>query len=151
MCIRDSPNIRRVMEELGLRIVDINETTRQATVKIVTDGLAEGLGVDDIAAQLTELFDGYSASRAELISRSESAAAYNKASALGYEESGVVSEIELADNDSHADDPMGPTNTTCADRAGLVVSLADVGDYIDSMHPNCQMATIPILATPLGE
>jgi len=26
-----------------------------------------------------------------------------------------------------------------------------VGDYVDSMHPGCIMAVLPILATPLGE
>jgi len=146
-----NPNIRRVMEELGLRIVDINETTRADVVRLVTAGADEGLGVDDIAKSLTDLFEQSYRGRAETVARTETQVSYNLASTLGYEESGVVSGVELADNDSHTDDPMGPTNTTCADRAGLLVSLAEVSDYVASAHPNCQLAVIPVLATPLGE
>jgi HK97 family phage portal protein len=144
-----NPNIRRVLNELGQRIDDIGGYTRQRVAEIVTDGLAEGKTVDDIADRLSGFF--LTRSRAETIARTESAIAYNRASVLGYQESGVVSAVELADNRDHDADPAPPTNTTCAERDGLLVGLDEVGDYIESMHPNCVMATIPVLATPLGE
>jgi len=146
-----NPNIVRVMEELGLRIVDISETTRQATVNIVTDGLADGLGVDDIAKQLTELFDGYAGSRAEVVARTETMTSYNLASTVGYQESGVVEEVELLDNSSHTEGYGASDGLTCAERDGLIVALADVGRHVEAEHPNGQLSVAPILVAPLGE
>jgi hypothetical protein len=113
--------------------------------------LARRLQVPDLKKRLTETFEDMSKTRAEVIARTETQNAYNRSSALSYQESGEVDEVELHDNPDHADDPMGPTNTTCAERDGLIVVLSGVGDYIDSAHPNCQLGISPILRTALGE
>ncbi len=152
-----NPNIGEVMHLLGLRIVDISETTRTAVVDVVETGLREGLGVDAIAANLSGLFDGYAnagpgkVSRAETIARSETAYAYSTASVEGYRQSGVVSEIELLDNDSHTESYGASDGLTCSERNGLVVSFADVQRHIDAEHPNGSLSTIGVLSTPLGE
>jgi len=146
-----NPNIRRVMEELGLRIVDINETTRQDVVRVVTAGADDGLGVDDIAKTLTDLFEQTYAGRAETVARTETMTSYNLASTLGYEESGVVEEVELLDNSSHTEGYGASDGLSCAERDGLIVNLADVGRHVEAEHPNGQLSVAPILATPLGE
>jgi len=151
-----NPNIFRVMQELGLRIVDISETTRVQTVKIVTDGLAEGLGVDDIAKQLTDLFDGYAnagpgkISRAEVVARTETMASYNLASTLGYQESGVVAEVELLDSPDHTESYGASDGLTCAERNNLIVPLADVAGHVEAEHPNGSLSLAPIISD-LGE
>lgn len=146
-----NPNVQRVAADLARRIVGIAETTRQDVAGIVGDALTEGVTIQELADRLKGLFVETYRNRSETVARTESAAAYNRATSLAYRESGEVDEVELHDNASHKDDPMGPTNTTCAERNGLQVPLEAADDYTASMHPNCIMAISPILATPLGE
>jgi len=76
---------------------------------------------------------------------------YNKASVLGYAESGVVDQVELADNPDHTDDYGASDGLTCAERDGLVVDLSAVQTNIEAEHPNGSLAVIPLLSKPLGE
>lgn len=146
-----NPNIARIMDELGKRIVGISDTTRQDVVRVITDGQADGLSLQQIADKLEGMFTETYKNRALTIARTETAHSYSTASLLGYQESGVVSHVEFDDNSSHDEDPLPPTNTTCADRAGLVVPVDEAQPYVDSAHVNCVLATIPIIAKPLGE
>jgi hypothetical protein len=76
---------------------------------------------------------------------------YNKASVLGYQESGVVGSAELVDNPDHTEDYGASDGLTCATRDGIIVSLDSVDDHIDAEHPNGSLAVIPVLSTALGE
>jgi SPP1 gp7 family putative phage head morphogenesis protein len=141
-----------VHAQLGRRIKGIAETTRADVSKTIADGLTNGQSLDEIASSVRTLIGGDSyKNRSQVIALSESAHAYNVSSIASYKESGVIDSAELADNPDHDTDPWPPTDTTCADRDQLVVSLDDAQGYIDSMHPRCIMAVIPVLATPLGE
>ena len=144
-----NPNIRRLMDELGQRIVGINDTTRQMVQQTVTDGLLAGKPVVQIADELGAYIEATYRDRALVISRTESMVAYAKASVLSYQESGVVAEVELMDNPAHTTDP-GSDGLTCAQRDGLIVPLASAGFHIAAEHPNGSLVCIGVLSTPLG-
>ncbi len=145
-----NPNINQVMDKLLLRVDDISATTRTDVQKIIADGLAEGMGYQELGKELETLFTETYKGRAETIARTESMLAYNTASRLGYEESGMVGQVEMVDNPEHDTDP-GSDGLTCAERDGLIVELADVDGHVQAEHPNGSLAIIPILDRTLGE
>lgn len=140
-----NPKLRAVIDKLALRVTGITTETRDQIAEIVTKGAEQGLSTSEIAEQIRES-TAFSAGRASTIARTESQVSLNSASALGYRESGVVDRIQMFDNPAHDTDPMGPTNTTCADREGLIAPLDMAEDYIASAHPNCVLALSPVLA-----
>ena len=141
-----NPWTRGVMRGLAQRVVGIADESRTQIQDIVTNGLNEGKSLDEIAAQLQTTFDGWSESRALTIARTESQVSYNRASAAGYRESGVVDRAELLDNPDHDADP-GSDGLTCAQRNGLVVALDDVDKHIDAEHPRGTLAIAPVLTS----
>lgn len=140
-----NPHLDEVRGHFAQEIKGVTAESRSQIQAAVTKGLKEGASPDEIAARLTDLFEGWATHRAKTVALTAGAYAYNSASAIGYRESGVVDRCQLFDNASHDTDPQGPTNTTCADRDGMIVPLDDVDDYIASMHPNCIMAVAPVL------
>jgi hypothetical protein len=142
----NNPNVRNVIDRLALRVVDINNQTRQDVARIVGEALDEGTDIPGLAKRLRGLFEETYRNRSATIARTESQIAYNSAAAVGYRETGLVDRCQLFDNAAHDTDPLPPTNTTCADRDGRVVGLDEVDDYIASAHPNCQLAVSPVLA-----
>lgn len=146
-----NPNVGRVMDQLGQRVVGINDTTRTELQQTISDALSEGVSLNDLSDRIKGQFDGYSNARAMTTARSESQVAYNKASVLGYQESGVVGRAELVDNPDHTEDYGATDGLTCATRDGIIVSLDSVDDHIDAEHPNGSLAVIPVLSTALGE
>jgi HK97 family phage portal protein len=146
-----NPNIGRVMDQLGTRIVDISETTRQDVIGRIAAGQQEGLSLSEISDSIRDLFEQTYKGRAETIARTETMVSYSKASTLAYEESGVVDSVELSDNPDHTESYDASDGLTCAERDGLVVNLGDVDKHIEAEHPNGSLAVIPILSTPLGE
>lgn len=145
-----NPNISRIMDQLGLRIVDISETTRTDVVNLIAQGQAEGLNLQQIADSVTGLFEETYKGRALTIARTETQVSYNMASQLGYQESGVVDSVEMVDNPDHDTDP-GSDGLTCADRHGMVVPVDQMDTHVFAEHPNGSLAFIPLLSTPLGE
>jgi HK97 family phage portal protein len=146
-----NPNVGRVLTRLGQRVTDITETTRADVQRVVGDSLNEGTTLSELGDRLSSLFVETYASRAETVGRTESMIAYNKASVLGYQESGVVGMAELVDNPAHTEDYGASDGLTCADRDGLLVQLDSVDTHIDGEHPNGSLAVIPVLSTALGE
>jgi HK97 family phage portal protein len=146
-----NPNVGRVMDQLGTRIVDISEQTRQDVIGRIAAGQQEGLSLSEISDSIRDLFEQTYKSRAETIARTETMVSYSKASTLAYEESGVVDSVELSDNPDHTDDYGASDGLSCAERDGLVVNLGEVDRHIEAEHPNGSLAVIPILSTPLGE
>ena len=140
-----NPNISAVMDQLGTRIGGINETTRLDVARTVSDGLEAGRTVDEIAGDLTGLFEETYKGRALNIARTESQVSLNSASALGYQESGLVSEIECFDNPDHTDDYGASDGLSCADRNGLIAPLADAQKHIEAEHPSGSLAIGPVI------
>lgn len=143
-----NPNVQRIRDQLAKNIVGIHQTTVDDVARIVADSLDEGVTLEQLADRLTDQFEETYRGRAMTVARTESQVAYNTASALGYQESGVVDECELADNPDHDTDP-GSDGLTCAERNGLVVPLSDVQKHIDAEHPNGSLAVLPVVT--LGE
>jgi hypothetical protein len=119
--------------------------------QIVSDGLTAGRSVVQIADDLSSHIEATYKDRALTIARTESMYSYGQASALSYQESRVVNEVELMDNPEHDTEPSKIDGLTCAERDGLVVALANVGLHLDSEHPNGSLTVLPVLASPLGE
>lgn len=140
-----NPNLKDVRNALADRVKGINEESRNSIRDLVTRAGEEGKTIEEITAELRSLFDGWTKSRAEMVALSESATSVNLATIAGYIESDVVDRAQLYDNPDCDTNPLPPTNTTCADRDGLVVPIEKAGDYVASMHPRCILATAAIL------
>jgi HK97 family phage portal protein len=146
-----NPNVSRLLGRLATRVVGLHDTTRQDVQRVVGDSLTEGVTLHELGDRLTGLFVETYQGRAETVGRTESMIAYNQASTLGYQESGVVSMVELVDNPDHTEDYGASDGLTCADRDGLIVDLDAVDTHIEAEHPNGSLAVIPVLSTALGD
>lgn len=69
---------------------DVNQTTWEQLREVVRNAIDQGLGVDDIARQISEVFEQASGNRAQVIARTEAARATNGGSLLSARLSGVV-------------------------------------------------------------
>ena len=124
--------IDKVRTNAGVRIVGINDTTRQRVADLVEQGVTDGLG----PADLGDLIEGdaiFDEARAELIARTETALVYNEAALGSYSEFGVE-EVEAVDGDEDEE---------CAQRNGEVYSLDDAAGIED--HPNGTLDWIPVV------
>lgn len=138
------PELRAVLESLGLRIVDIADTTRRTVAEVVTRALEEGNGLAEIADRIREHVTETYPNRALTIARTESQVSYNLAGATAYAATGIVDEVELLDNPHHTEDP-GSDGLTCAERNHLVVKLAAVETHVLAEHPNGSLSMAPIV------
>lgn len=148
-----NPNIARMLAYLIGRDqgpTGMTATTRADVAKIVTSALDEGVTIDDLAGRLKGLFEETYRGRSVTIARTESQVAYNSASTLGYQESGVVGAVELLDNPAHTDSYNASDGLTCAERDGLIVPLDRVQRHIEAEHPNGSLTVVPVLSKPLG-
>jgi HK97 family phage portal protein len=146
-----NPFVRDVLRLLAQRIVGITETTRQDVQRVVGQALDDGVSLDDLSGRLKGLFEETYRGRSMAISRTESMVAYNEATVLGYQQSGVVAMCELADNSSHTEDYGASDGLSCADRDGLIIELTQARRHIAAEHTNGSLAVLPVLNTPLGE
>jgi HK97 family phage portal protein len=146
-----NPNVRRVMDYLGQRIVGISDTTREDVQRVVTEALEEGVTTQELSERLSGLFEETYRSRAATVARTESQVAYNSANVLGYEVSGQIAYVELLDNPDHGGYGGDGDGLTCAERNGMIVALGDAHIHIEGTHPNCVLAIAPVLSTALGE
>lgn len=146
-----NPSLRQLVDQLGQQIVGINETTRQDVERIVREQLLKGTTIDALAGELEGLFDETYKNRHVTVARTESMYAYGDASALAYQESGMVQEVVIYDNPAHTASYKGAADgLTCAQRNQLVAPVARGPFHIRSDHPNGQAAMAAIV-TPLGD
>lgn len=123
-----------VVENVGSRVVGINETTRRAIALIIEAALGEegeALTSSDIASQVRDI-GAFDAARAEVIARTEVAFAFNSAALTSYKEYGVA-QVQALDGDF---------DEVCAERNGRTFSVADAMDIED--HPNGTLDWIPL-------
>jgi HK97 family phage portal protein len=146
----NNPRILRLLNTLGIRIVDISESTRVMVTRILADGMLEGLTLQELSNSIRTHIEATYKNRAEAIARTESQVAYNQSSALAYAESGEVTECELLDNPEHTDDYGALDGLSCAERHGLITPLEMVDTHAEAEHPNGSLIVVPILSTPLG-
>src|SRR6478752_713373 len=141
-----NPWVREVLGDVATRVTNINQTTKADIAQVVNDALAEGTSIPDLTEKLTGLYDETYNGRSETIARTESQVAYNMANIRGYEESGMVSEVELLDNADHGGYDGDADGLTCAQRDGMIVPLASARQHSLGTHPNCQISIAPILS-----
>ena len=134
---------KRVRQLIGVDVTGITDTMRQILRNRVEDAIARGLSVDQLVAGtdtspgLRELFGN----RAQTIALTETANAYNTSSIAGYEDSGLVDEVDVFDGPE-----CGWTEHDDPDLAdGSTRTLAEADDY-PTAHPNCQRAFGPVVA-----
>lgn len=126
-------------QELALRIVGIDETTRLLLAQMVETAAAAGTTARELAAQLSAAF-AFSAQRAETIARTEMVNAQNAAAVAAWEDSGIVKNVEILDGDE-----CGWTSHDDPDHAhGSVRSLDDFRANTLA-HPNCVRVALPIV------
>lgn len=123
-------------------VTGVDQTTRDQLRVTVTSALEEGLSGGDLARQIRGSF-GFSADRADMIARTESAAADVAGNLTAYKASGVVSKKYWVISDDH------PTPDECNDNAGQgAIDLDDdfsSGDPGPPAHPNCECDVIPVI------
>lgn len=139
----DMPQVQEVLDELARRVRSVADTTREQIRELVGRQAAEGWSVEQLADEIARLGEISSLTRAELIARTETAAAYSRGSLLAYLESGVVGEVEWLT----AEDEL--TCDICAPLNGTRVKLGRVwpgGIEHPPAHPNCRCALVPIVS-----
>lgn len=140
------PGPRLLLETLGTRIVNIDETTRQDVARIVYEQTNAGTTPLKLADSIRGLFEETYRNRSLTVARTESQVALNTASTTAFRESGRVQYVQLFDNPEHDTEP-GPDGLTCAQRDRLVVPVEDADTHIWAEHPNGSLAVSPV---PLG-
>lgn len=157
---------RKIGEWVGHKaarlVTQINETTR----KMLRESLAEGVTADETIGELTarvrEIFNDRRAN-ASTIARTETAGAYNFASEMAWEQSGIVQGKEwLTSHDEHVRDshnraealgvvPLSEPFRFTGERGG-VVTMQFPGDPIGPPEEviNCRCTALPALIS-LGD
>lgn len=140
-----NPEVAKVWEQLGDRIVGISETTRIDVTRIINESLAEGVTLPELSTRIEHLFEETYNGRALAIARTETQAAYNLASASAYMQTGEVDEVELHDNPNHIEEYGASDGLTCAQRDGLIVPVGNTSKHVRAEHPNGSLAVSPIV------
>lgn len=131
--------VQTVLKDLAKRVKGVEDTTREEIQNVIGQMGREGLSIDQVRDRLLEMAEINSASRAEMIARTESAQAYSAGSMAYYKESGVVSGMEWL-----VSDPC----PICAPLSGAVAELGKQfagGFDHPPAHPNCKCAVAPVL------
>lgn len=152
---------RYLVEYGGTLIKGINETTREALMKTLSEGFDQGESVAKLSKRVRDVFDQADKNRAELIARTETIKATNAATVEAYRQSQVVVGKEwLTERDNR-------TCPFCQELDGKVVALnanyfnkgdsltvggqtlnfnfTDVGE--PPAHGNCRCTTIPVIGS----
>jgi hypothetical protein len=96
-------------------VTGILETTRAQLAEVLADGVREGKSTSEVAKDIRAHFDGFPATRAAAIARTEIGEAYNYATARAGIAAGLA-KAQLID---------GNQDKPCKDRNGKIVDLAD--------------------------
>jgi hypothetical protein len=145
------PRARGRPRPLGLRITDINETTRKSIAETLDIGVKRGYSIPQLVngvaheqfggvqgaltANGVNVWDSY---RAEVIARTETMLAYNEAALIGYKDVNV-NQVVAIDGDKDAE---------CADRDGQAFSTDDALNVTD--HPNGTLDWVPLTDKSYG-
>jgi phage portal protein BeeE len=140
------PITAKLLESAGLRIDDINETTRSAIVDTLTEGTRRGYSIQQLVHGVPdEAFGGlhelklanggpaWDTLRAETIARTETMLAYNEAALRGYGEFDVK-QVTAIDGDE---------DDECASRDGRTYHLDEALAISD--HPNGTLDWAPVV------
>lgn len=130
----ESTEVQDVLDLLATKVKAVAETTKEQIRRITGEAARDGHGNDWIAEQIQGLKD-MTPDRAMLISRTESANAYNHGTLLRYSQSGQVSGVEVLD---------GTNDEICAAANGQTWTLEEAAASPIG-HPNCQRVFVAVL------
>jgi SPP1 gp7 family putative phage head morphogenesis protein len=151
-----SPKIEEFLSaHLQKSAVSINETTISRLERVISQGIQQGEGYDDIAKRIGDVFTSASDARSMAIARTEVIKANNMASVEAYRQSGVVSGKRwLTAMDER-------TCEECEEMDGTIVDLDenyfDKGDKFGNqeidfedieeppLHTSCRCTTTPVM------
>lgn len=135
----NNERMKAILTRVAERITSIDDTTRERVKGYVARGQDEGMSPGELADLVeTDPSGAFSAARAEMVARTESANAYAAGSALGWSEAGVT-QVVIMDGEG-CSWPDGHGQAPYAD--GMVVDL-DEYEANPIAHPNCQRAAYP--------
>ncbi|MGE0366952.1 MAG: minor capsid protein [Phycisphaerales bacterium] len=112
--------------------------------QVLARGLAEGIGLRDLAGDLLAEVDKIGITRARALARTEVIAAHAEASLNTYEEAGIEGVNARAEFATARDNKVCPR---CAALEGRPFTLVEARGVIP-VHPNCRCAWIPIVDDP---
>lgn len=138
----DDPAARQQLALAAEQVVRIDRSTRQQLRDVLAEGQKRGYSDFQVANGVPE--DGFGGirglyldtwkGRPETIARTEMATAQVSASLDRYAATGVVSRVQIVENED--------TDAPCAARNGTVVPI---GSKPGLLHPNCRMALLPVV------
>jgi SPP1 gp7 family putative phage head morphogenesis protein len=132
-------HVQKVLHQLAQKVRDVAQTTRDDIRAKVAQAAAEGWSTDRLASELQQLREIASATRAQVIARTEAASAYSRGSLLAYTESGVVHGTQwLVSDPCPICEPLTDTVVALGERFG--------GEFeAPPAHPACRCAIAPVL------
>jgi HK97 family phage portal protein len=137
--INSSPAQNFIKARAKLFAEQITETTATSIVDTVQAGLDEGLTIDEISANISNVYDIAKGSRADMIARTEASASANEGAKLAYQDAGVGQWEWIV---------VDPEDNDCKQNEGKVVDIGDT--FPDGSvqppdpHPNCECGTLPV-------
>jgi SPP1 gp7 family putative phage head morphogenesis protein len=131
---------QQALDDRAKLIRSVAETTKEDVRRLTGQAAKEGWSIAELAQRIRDQGEIASQTRAELISRTETAAMYSKGSLIAYAASGQVSGTEWL---------LGPEPCDiCQPLGGTVAALGkSFAEGIDSppAHPRCTCALAPVL------
>lgn len=138
----ENPFVQQTIAGLAKKVKGVAETTRADIQMLVGQQAGNGWSAQELAQAIRDQGITRSETRAMLISRTETAAAYSQGSIAAYRASGVVKQTEWLTAGDDDDCPI------CAALNG---TRADLGDMFDGdidappAHPACRCVLSPIV------
>lgn len=136
----DNPFVQQTLDGLAKKIKGVAETTKEDIRMLVGRQADEGWSVERLAQEIRAKGEIASKSRAILVARTETAAAYSQGSIAAYRASGVVKQTLWM---------LGPD--PCPECSALDGARADLGEEFapgvtgPPAHPNCTCSLTPIV------
>ena len=128
----DDPQTRQFLEDCGVNIRGITETTRGAVQAQLIEGQMAGEGIEQLARRLRGL-PAFDQGRGRVVARTELGGSQNLAALASYRASGVVVGVRVLDGDYDAD---------CQAMNGRVFPLGQ--EPASLQHPQCTRAFAPL-------
>jgi len=122
----------------------IDTTTRDEVRRIISQGLEDNIGHDDIADQIEASFT-FSPERAEIIANTEIAMANSQATLDSYHEARDVAGVKVKKEWQADEDPC---EDCIANMDAGAIELEDEfpsGDDAPPAHPNCECVLLPVV------
>lgn len=130
-----NPGVTARIGRLGRRITRVNDTTRDAVERQVKDGVDAGESIAKIKARVEGVMRQARSYRAEMIARTESAAAYDQGAMLSYKEAGIkyVSVVGCSGDDDYPETNCNRQHIPIDEADGLEFHPSHIGCIVPEL------------------